>query len=114
MLVYVYHLGGFVGESSLDEKQERRIKALALVMRALSNETRLKILNLLNKSPMTNTQMQLELKINAKSLQNHLQYLQDRNLITKSEQIGFKLTRIGKMLLEISMKDMLTVIELGD
>ena len=98
----------------MDEKQDQRIKALALVMRALSHETRLKILNLLGKSPMTWTEMQLELKINVKSLLDHLQFLQDRNLVIKSGPIGFELTRIGKMLLEISMKDMLAVIELGD
>lgn len=60
------------------------------------------------------TEMQLELKINAKSLRDHLQYLQDRKLVIKSDLIGFELTRVGRMLLEISMKDMLAVIEIGD
>lgn len=110
----MYHVGSCIEELFLDEKQDRRINALALVMKALSQETRLKILNLLNKNPMTLTQMQLELKENAKSLQNHLQYLQDRNLVVKSEPLGFKLTRAGKMLLEISMKDILTIIEMDD
>lgn len=98
----------------MDEKQDRRIKALALVMRALSHETRLKIMNLLNKSSMTWTRMQQELKITAKSLRGHLQYLRKRNLVKKSEPTIFELTRAGKMLLEISMKDILTIIEMDN
>jgi predicted transcriptional regulator len=98
----------------LDEKQDQRIKALAQVMRALSHETRLKILNLLSKNPMTWTQMLPELEINGESLHNHLEYLQDRNLVKKSEPNGFELTHAGKMLLEISMKDILAIIEMDD
>ncbi len=98
----------------MGEKQDQRIKALALVMKALSHETRLKILNLLHKNPRTWTQMQLELKINPKSLRDHLQYLRDRNLVKKSDPIGFELTHAGKIVLEISMKDILAVIELDD
>ena len=98
----------------LGEKQEQRLKALAIVLRALSHETRLKILNLLNKSPKTWTQIQLELKLNPKSLRDHLKYLLDRNLVKSSEPSGFELTYAGKMILEISMKEMLAVIELDD
>jgi len=98
----------------MGEKQDQRIKALALVMRALSHETRLKILNLLHKEQKTWTQMQLELKINPKSLRDHLKYLLDRNLVKKIEPIGFEITYAGKIMLEISMKEMLAVIELDD
>lgn len=98
----------------MGEKEDQRLKALALVIRALSHETRLKILSLLNKNPRTWTQMQQELKINAKSLRDHLQYLRDRDLIKKSEQVGFEITHAGKLLLEISLKEILAVIELED
>ena len=98
----------------MGEKQDQRLKALTLVLRALSHETRLKILNLLNKEQKTWTQMQLELKINPKSLRDHLKYLLDRNLVKKIEPIGFEITHAGKIILEISMKEMLAVIELED
>jgi len=96
----------------LGEKQNLRIKALAIVLRALSNETRLKIMNMLNKNPRTWTQIQLELKINAKSLRDHLNYLRNVDLVKRSDPKGFELTPAGKMVLEISMKDILAVIEL--
>ena len=98
----------------MGERQEQRLKALAIVLRALSHETRLKILNLLNKSPKTWTQIQLDLKINPKSLRDHLKYLLDRKLVKNSEPAGFELTHAGKMILEISMKEMLAVIEFDD
>ena len=92
--------------------EDERIKALALVLRAISHETRLKIMNLLNKSPKTWTQMQLELQINPKSLRDHLKFLLDRKLVKKGEPIGFELTHAGNLILEISMKELLAVIEL--
>ena len=98
----------------MDEKQEYRLKALALVLKALSHETRLKILSLLNKNPKTWTQILQELKINSKSLRDHLQYLLDRDLIKKGEQVCFEITHAGRMLLEISLKEILAVIELED
>ena len=98
----------------MDERQEQRIKALAVVMKALSHETRLKILNYLYENPRTWTQIQLELKINAKSLRDHLQYLRDRNLVKTVEPSGFELTHAGKIVLEISMRGILKVITIED
>ena len=95
----------------MGEKQEQRLKALAIVLRALSHETRLKILYLLHKSPKTWTQIQLELKINPKSLRDHLKYLLERKLVKNSEPVGFELTHAGKIILEISMRSLLAVID---
>ena len=100
--------------SNLSKQEDERIKALALVLRAISHETRLKIMNLLNAAPKTWTQMQLELQINPKSLRDHLKYLVDRELVKKVEPIGFELSHVGNLILEISMKEMLTVIENDD
>ena len=98
----------------MGEKQDERLKALAFVLKALGHETRLKLLNFLQDNPRTWNQMQLELKINPKSLRDHLQYLQDRNLVKKSETTGFELTHAGELVLEISMKNILSIIELED
>ena len=58
--------------------------------------------------------MQIELKINSKSLRDHLRILCNKALVKKCESFGFEITNAGKMLLEISMKDILEVIELED
>ena len=98
----------------LGKKYDNRLKSLALVIRALGNETRLKILSLLNNNPRTWTQLLQELQINPKSLRDHLQYLRNHDLVNKSDQIGFEITHAGKLLLEISLKEILAVIELDD
>jgi predicted transcriptional regulator len=98
----------------LGEKQDQRLKALALVLKALSHETRLRILNLLHENQKTWNEMQLELKLNPKSLRDHLKYLLDRNLVKRIEPVGFDLTYAGRIILEISMKEMLAVVELDD
>ena len=98
----------------MGEKQDQRLKALALVIRALGHETRLKILSLLNRDSRTWTEMLNELKINSKSLRDHLQFLRDRDLVKKGDDVGFEITHAGKMLLEISLNDILAVIEMED
>jgi predicted transcriptional regulator len=98
----------------MKDKQNRKLKAIAIVMRALSNETRLSILNLLYKKPKTWTELQFELKLNSKSLRDHLQYLRDSNLVRKRRPVGFELTEAGKALLELSMKDILEATEIDN
>lgn len=83
-------------------------------MKALSHATRLKILNLLSKNSKTWTEIQQGLKLNAKSLRDHLRYLQEIDFVKRSDPTGFELTNTGKTVLEISMKDILTVIELDE
>ena len=94
-------------------QKSNRIETLALVLKSLSNETRLRILNLLNSNPMTWTQIREELKLNPKSLRDHINNLSDKGLIQKTE-IGFQITHVGKLLLEISLKEIISVIELEE
>lgn len=54
-----------------------------------------------------------ELKLNPKSLRDHLHNLRDKGLIKKNE-IGFEITQVGKLLLEISLKEIISVIELEE
>ena len=94
-------------------QKSNRIETLALVLKSLSNETRLRILNLLNSNPMTWTQIREELKLNPKSLRDHMNNLRDKGLIQKNE-VGFEITHVGKLLLEISLKEIISVIEPED
>jgi predicted transcriptional regulator len=94
----------------MTKPKNNRIRTLALVLKTLSNETRLRILNLLNHDPMTWTQIREELKLNPKSLRDHLHNLRDKGLIQKGE-VGFEITHVGKLLLEISLKEIISVIE---
>lgn len=94
-------------------QKSNRIETLALVLKSLSNETRLRILNLLNSNPMTWTQIREELKLNPKSLRDHINNLSDKGLIQKTE-VGFQITHVGKLLLEISLKEIISVIELEE
>ena len=94
-------------------QKSNRIETLALVLKSLSNETRLRILNLLNSNPMTWTQIREELKLNPKSLRDHIKNLSDKGLIQKTE-VGFQITHVGKLLLEISLKEIISVIELEE
>ena len=74
-------------------QKSNRIETLALVLKSLSNETRLRILNLLNSNPMTWTQIREELKLNPKSLRDHINNLSDKGLIQKTE-VGFQITHV--------------------
>ena len=94
-------------------QKSNRIETLALVLKSLSNETRLRILNLLNSNSMTWTQIREELKLNPKSLRDHINNLSDKGLIQKTE-VGFQITHVGKLLLEISLKEIISVIELEE
>ena len=97
----------------MTQKKNNRIETLAFVLKSLSNETRLRILNLLSSGPMTWTQIRDELKLNPKSLRDHLHNLRDKGLVQKNE-VGFEITLVGKLLLEISLKEIISVIELEE
>jgi len=99
---------------AVTETENHKIRAIAIVMRALSNETRLSILNSLYKKPKTWTQLLFELRINAKSLRDHLLYLRKSSLVRKREPVGFELTEAGKAIFEISMKDIFDITEKND
>lgn len=77
------------------------------MMRALSNETRLDILYSLYKKPKTWTDLLFELKINPKSLRDHLNYLKKSGLVKKKEPVGFELTAAAKAFIENSLNDIM-------
>jgi len=76
------------------------IKAYKLMMRALANENRLDILYSLYKKPKTWTDLLFELKMNPKSLRDHLNYLKKSGLIRKRKSKGFELTDAAKAFIQ--------------
>ena len=76
-------------------------------MRALSNETRLDILYSLHEKPKTWTDLLFGLKINPKSLRDHLEYLRKSGLVKKREPVGFELTDAAKAFIENSLNDIM-------
>ena len=78
------------------------------MMRALANETRLRILYALHDNPKTWTELLFKLQINPKSLRDHLEYLKKSGLIKKSKPSGFDLTEAGKAFIELSLEDIIS------
>jgi len=77
------------------------------MMKALANETRLEILYSLYEKPKTWTDLIFKLKINPKSLRDHLNYLKKSGLVKKKEPVGFELTDAAKTFIEYSLKDII-------
>lgn len=77
------------------------------MMKALANETRLNIIYSLYDKPKTWTDLLFELRINPKSLRDHLQYLRKSGLVKKREPVGFELTSAAIAFIEISLKDII-------
>jgi predicted transcriptional regulator len=88
---------------------ERDVKAVVLMLRAIASETRLCILRTLSKSPKTWTELIFELRANPKVLRDNLNYLRDSNLVQKREPVGFELTEAGCALMELSLTEILEV-----
>lgn len=86
------------------EIQKATIKAYQIMMKALSNETRLEILTSLHKTPKTWTELLFELQINPKSVRDHLGALRKSGLVQKSEPVGFELTDAGRAFMEMSLE----------
>jgi predicted transcriptional regulator len=78
--------------------------AVAIMMGALANETRLRILYSLYQRPKTWTELMFELKLNPKSLRDNLLYLRNSHLVQKRKPKGFELTEAGKAVMELSIK----------
>lgn len=78
------------------------------MMKALANETRLSILHSLNEKPKTWTELLFELRINPKSLRDHLAYLRKSGLVRRSEPEGFELTEVAKAFIELSLEDIIS------
>jgi predicted transcriptional regulator len=93
-------------------KLERKaIGAYATMLKALSNETRLSILYSLYERPKTWTELLFELKINPKSLRDHLNYLKKSRLVKKKKPVGFEITTAGKAVMKLSIKDIVSTVE---
>jgi predicted transcriptional regulator len=76
-------------------------------MKAVSNEVRLDILYSLYEKPKTWTELIFELKINPKSLRDHISYLRKSGLIKKREPVGFEVTDAAKAFIEYSLHDII-------
>ena len=85
------------------------IKAYKLMMKALSHESRLDILYSLYEKPKTWTELLFELKINPKSLRDHLNYLKKSGLVRKGETVGFELTDAAKAFIDYSLRDVMRI-----
>ena len=84
------------------------VNAYTLMMKALANETRLSILHSLDEKPKTWTELLFELKVNPKSLRDHLAYLRKSGLVRRSEPEGFELTEAAKAFIELSLEDIMS------
>ena len=88
--------------------EKKALKAYVLMMKALSNETRLSILYALHKEPKKWTDLLFELKINPKLLRDHLAYLRKSGLVRRSEPVGFELTEAAKAFIQLSLDDIVS------
>lgn len=84
------------------------INAYTVMMKVLANETRLSILYALNDKPKKWTDLLFELKINPKSLRDHLAYLRKSGLVRKSDPVGFELTEAARAFIELSLEDIIS------
>ncbi len=80
-------------------------------MKALSNEMRLGIINALYEKPKTWTELINELKINPKSLRDHLRFLSRSGLVRKRKPVGFELTEAGQAFIELSIGEIMTTMK---
>jgi len=81
------------------------------MLKALANEMRLNILYSLYERPKTWTEIVLELKINPKSLRDHLHFLIRSKLVRRKKPVGFELTAAGKTFIELSLKDIMKTVD---
>lgn len=91
--------------------EKKVLGAYATMLKVLSNEVRLNILYSLFQGPKTWTELILELKINPKSLRDHLNFLKKSKLVRKRKPVGFEITTAGKAFVELSLRDIISVVE---
>jgi DNA-binding HxlR family transcriptional regulator len=95
-------------ENKIDDvTEERNLKAATIMLKALANERRLQILNMLYTQSKTWTELMFGLEINPKSLRDNLMYLRKCELVKKREPVGFELTEAGQAVMELSLKDII-------
>ena len=93
------------------EIEKKAMSAVAAMMRALANETRLRILYELRESSKTWTELMFELKLNPKSLRDHLDYLRKSGLVEKREPVGFGLTDAAKEFMESNLPQLISTVK---
>lgn len=84
------------------------MSAVTMMMKALANEARLSILHKLHERSLTWTELIFQLRINPKSLRDHLNFLRKSGLVKKKEPVGFELTDAGKAFIELSLEDIIS------
>jgi DNA-binding HxlR family transcriptional regulator len=94
-------------QTEIETGSERNLKAATIMLKAIANETRLQILNLLYTQPKTWTELIFELKINPKTLRDNLRYLRESGLVKKREPVGFELTEAGQAVMDLSLKEII-------
>jgi len=90
------------------QTEKRVVSAYTMMMKALANETRLSILHSLKKKPKKWTDLLFELKINPKSLRDHLAYLRKTGLVRKSDPVGFELTEAARAFIDLSLEEIIS------
>ena len=93
------------------EIEKKTMSAVATMMRALANETRLSILYKLYDSQKTWTELMFELKLNPKSLRDHLDYLRKNGLVERREPAGFGLTDAAKEFMESNLPQIIFTVK---
>jgi len=93
------------------EIEKKTISAVATMMRALANETRLNILLKLYEGPKTWTELTRKLDLNPKSLRDHLSYLTENGLVEKRKPVGFGLTDAAIEFMESNLPEMISTIK---
>lgn len=107
--------GGNVMERQL---QKQRITngvfaAYFEITKLIANKTRWRILaRLTEKETLTWPEMQFDLGINPNMIRHHLRKLLDANLIEEANP-GFRLTKAGKAVMTMSIKDMIRIANIG-
>ena len=93
--------------------EKAAVKAFVAMMKALSNETRFNIVYSLYQKPKNWTELLFGLRVNPKSLRDHLRYLQEKGMVRKSNSVGFELTEAAKTFIKLSFKDVVRTAKLA-
>jgi len=78
-----------------------------MMTKALANETRLNLLYSLHMKPKTWTELIFQLRINPKSLRDHLNFLIESGLVRKRKTVGFEVTEAAREFIETSLEDLI-------
>lgn len=81
------------------------------MLKALANRTRLEILYSLYEHPKKWNDLIFELRVNPKSLRDHLRFLMRSKLVRRKKPAGFELTAAGKAFIDLSLKDIVKTVE---